>query len=30
VLGHLPCLEIIDRAALLRVFAERFQIKDFE
>jgi dethiobiotin synthetase len=30
VLGHLPCLENIDRAALLRVFRERFQIKDFE
>jgi len=30
VLGRLPWLEIIDRAALLRVFAERFRSKDFE
>lgn len=30
VLGRLPWLEIIDRAALLRVFAERFRLKDFE
>ena len=30
VLGRLPRLEIIDRAALLRVFTERFRLKDFE
>ncbi len=30
VLGRLPWLETVDRAALLRVFAERFRLKDFE
>ncbi len=29
ILGHMPHLDIIDRAALLRVFKKRFQIKDF-
>jgi dethiobiotin synthetase len=29
VLGHMPRLDVLDRAALLEVFVERFRIEDF-